>query len=231
MSGVARLLGRERHHMLQKPGRRLMHHVGLKFVKKKVTGGGSRGVTTALNLTPMIDYLLTVVIFLLMSFSASGEIPTSKNVTLPMAENTLDMVTAPMVAINGSQILVNEIPVGSTRAVEEAGRVVPRIEELFTALKTMKEDWKKINPSGKEFPGVVILQVDKEVPALVVKSVFQTAATAGYPNVSFMVGSLPKKAPLAAAAVNDENRRSSSRGAGFRRFCAGPHHPFRRLSC
>ena len=29
-------------------------------------------------------------------------------------------------------------------------------------------------------------------PALVVKSVFQTAAFAGYPNVSFMVGKLPK---------------------------------------
>ena len=48
---------------------------------------------------------------------------------------------------------------------------------------------KQINP-GKEFPGVVILQVDKRVPALVVKSVFQTAAFAGYPNVSFMVGRL-----------------------------------------
>jgi biopolymer transport protein ExbD len=112
-----------------------------------------------------------------------------------MAENTLDMVTAPMVAINGSQILVNEHPVGSTRAVEEAGRVMPRIDELHTALKTLREDWKKINPSGKEFPGVVILQVDKEVPAVVVKSVFQTAAAAGYPNVSFMVGAIPKTKP------------------------------------
>jgi hypothetical protein len=34
----------------------------------------------------------------------------------------------------------------------------------------------------------VILQVDRKVPALVVKSVFQTAAYAGFPNVSFMVG-------------------------------------------
>jgi hypothetical protein len=30
------------------------------------------------------------------------------------------------------------------------------------------------------------------VAALVVKSVFQTAAFAGYPNVSFMVGQLPR---------------------------------------
>lgn len=179
---------------IAQPGRRLMHHVKLKFVRKKVEGGGHRGVAAALNLTSMIDYLVTVVIFLLMSFSSSGEIPTNKSVTLPSAENTLDMVTAPMVAINGSQILVNEHPVGSTRAVEEAGRVLPRIDELFNALKTLKDDWKKINPDkAKDFPGIVVLQVDKEVPALVVKSVFQTAASAGYPNVSFMVGKLADK--------------------------------------
>jgi biopolymer transport protein ExbD len=170
-----------------------MHEVPLKFVRKKVTGGGHRSVAAALNLTSMIDYLVTVVIFLLMSFSASGEVPTSKTVTLPMAENTLDMVTAPMVAINGQQILVNEHPVGSTRAIEEAGRVLPRIDELFAALKTLKEDWKKNYPDKKDFPGIVILQVDKEVSALVVKSVFQTAASAGYPNVSFMVGKLAEK--------------------------------------
>jgi len=178
---------------IHKPGRRLMHEVSLAFVRKKVMGGGGHSVAASLNLTSMIDYLVTVVIFLLMSFSASGETPLNKTITLPSAENTLDMVTAPMVAINGSQILVNDHPVGSTRAVEEANRVMPRIDELFNALKTLKEDWKKLYPDKKEFPGIVILQVDKEVSALVVKSVFQTSASAGYPNVSFMVGKLAEK--------------------------------------
>ena len=51
--------------------------------------------------------------------------------------------------------------------------------------------WKQLHP-GKDFPGVVVLQVDQDVPAVVVKSCFQTAAFAGYPNVSFMVNQLPK---------------------------------------
>jgi len=140
----------------------------------------------------MIDYLVTVVIFLLMSFSASGEMPVSKSIALPSAEHTLDMLAAPMVAINGRQILMNEHPVGSTQAVEEAGRPIV-IDELRNALKVAKDDWKKVNPNNKEFPGVVILQVDKEVAALVVKSVFQTSALAGYPNVSFMVGQIARK--------------------------------------
>lgn len=93
-----------------------------------------------------------------------------------------------MVAVTGTQILVDGVPAGSTRAIEDANRL-QRVDELFNILKNKRELWKQINP-GKEFPGVAVLQVDKRVPALVVKSVFQTAAFAGYPNISFMCGRL-----------------------------------------
>src|SRR5215475_12146634 len=162
-------------------GRRLMHFVPLKFVQKRVSGGGGRALAAALNLTSMIDFLVTIVVFLLMTFSASGEIPIDKNVKLPKAENTVDMVDAPMIAVNGSQVLVDGTAAGSTRAIEEAGRL-QRIDELFNMLKSKRELWKSTNP-GKNFPGVCVLQVDQHVQALVVKSVFQTSALAGFPNV------------------------------------------------
>ena len=150
--------------------------------------GGKKSVDSEIPLIPFIDFLLCIVLFLLASFSASGELPIDKNVQLPKAENVLDMTEAPMVAITGTQILVDGVPAGNTRAIEEANRL-QRIDELFNILKNKRELWKQINP-GKEFPGVAILQVDKKVPALVVKSVFQTAAFAGFPNISFMVGRL-----------------------------------------
>lgn len=177
--------------MIQKPGRRLLHFVPLRFVRNKATGGHRREVAVDLNLTPMIDFLVTIVVFLLMSFSASGEVPLDKSIKLPKAENTLDMLDAPMVAITGSQILVDGNAAGSTRAIEEANRL-QRIDELFNMLKAKRELWNTVNAGGKPFPGVVVLQVDKNVPALVVKSVFQTAAFAGYPNVSFMVDQFPR---------------------------------------
>jgi biopolymer transport protein ExbD len=161
-----------------------MHFINLSFVQHKVTGGGRRSVNQELPLIPFIDFLLCIVLFLLASFSATGELPVDKNVKLPSAQNVIDMVEAPMVAITGSQILVDGIPAGSTRAIEEANRL-QRVDELFNVLKSKRELWKQINP-GKTFPGVCILQVDRRVPALVVKSVFQTAAFAGFPNVSFM---------------------------------------------
>jgi biopolymer transport protein ExbD len=175
---------------IHEPGRRLMHLVPLKFVQKRISGGGGHGVNAALNLTSFIDFLIVVVVFLLMTFSASGEMPIDKTVKLPKAENTIDMIDAPMVAVNGSQILVDGHAAGSTRALEEAGRL-QRIDELYNILKSKRELWKATNP-GKSFPGVCVLQVDQNVSALVVKSVFQTSAFGGYPNVSFMVGQIPK---------------------------------------
>ena len=176
------------HQPIAVPGRRLLHHVPLKFVQKKVGGGGQRSVNQEIPLIPFIDFLLCIVLFLLASFSASGELPIDKNVKLPNAENVIDMTDAPMVAITGTQILVDGTPAGNTRAIVEANRL-QRVDELFNVLKNKRELWKQLNP-GKDFGGVVVLQVDRKVEALVVKSVFQTAAFAGYPNVSFMVGRL-----------------------------------------
>ena len=167
-----------------------MHGVPLKFVQKRIAGGNSRSVVAGLSLTSMIDFLVVTVVFLLMTFSASGETPVNKNVRLPQAENTLDMIDAPIVAITGSAILVDGNPSGNTRAIEDSKRL-QRIDELFNILKGKREVWKQLHP-GKDFPGVVVLQIDQEVTAVVVKSVFQTSAFAGYPNVSFMVNSLPK---------------------------------------
>jgi biopolymer transport protein ExbD len=177
-------------HFVHKPGRRLLHHIKLKYVWNKVSGHGNRSPNAGLNLVSFIDFLVVTVIFLLMSFGASGEIQVDKNVKLPKAENVDDVIEAPMVAVNGNQILVDGVQAGSTRAIEELGRM-QKIDELFNILKSKRELWKQVQPN-KPFPGVCILQVDQNVPALVVKSVFQTAAFAGYPNVSFMVGKIPK---------------------------------------
>jgi biopolymer transport protein ExbD len=175
-------------HVIHQPGKRLMRSVKLKFVWNKVMGHGGKGINANLNLVSFIDFLVVTVIFLLMSFSASGEIAVDRNVKLPKAENVEDVIDAPMVAVNGNNILVDGVPAGNTRAIEELGRL-QKIDELFNMLKAKRELWKTVQPN-KPFPGVCILQVDQDVPALVVKSVFQTAAFAGYPNVSFMVGKI-----------------------------------------
>ena len=172
------------------PGKRMWKYIPLDFVAKKVTGGGKRATNAGLSLTSMIDFLVVTVVFLLMTFSASGETPVARGLNLPKAENTLDMVDAPVVAVVGSQILVDGAAAGNSRSVEESDRM-QRIDELFNILKAKRELWKQTHP-GKDFPGVVMLEIDQNIKAVVVKSVFQTSAFAGFPNVSFMVNNLPK---------------------------------------
>ena len=60
------------------------------------------------------------------------------------------------------------------------------MDELHAILEAKRRLWKILEPN-RPFPGVCLLQIDREVPGLVVKSVFQTAALAGYPNISFVV--------------------------------------------
>jgi biopolymer transport protein ExbD len=173
------------HQPISVPGRRLLAAMPLAFVAKKVSGGGHKSVNHDIPLIPFIDFLLCIVLFLLASFSASGELPIDKSVRLPSADNVEDMTQAPMIAVAGQMILVDGIPAGTTRPVKEANRM-QKLDELFNILKGRREVFKQINP-GKDFHGIAVLQVDREVEAVVVKSVFQTAALAGYPNVSFMV--------------------------------------------
>ena len=93
-----------------------------------------------------------------------------------------------MVSVNGNQIFVDGALAGRTRAIEESGRL-QKVEELSSLLEAKRRLWKQLEPN-RDFPGVCLLQIDGNVPALVVKSVFQTAALAGYPNVSFVVRDL-----------------------------------------
>jgi biopolymer transport protein ExbD len=176
--------------MIQKPGRTLLRNIPLGYVRSLVSAGNGRALCASLNLTSFVDFLIVVVVFLLMTFSASGASSSYPAMKVPSAENALPVLDAPVVAVMGNEVLLDGVSAGSTRSIEEAGRL-QRIDELHSQLKAKRELWKQINPE-RGFPGVVLLQIDKRVPALVAKSVLQTAAQAGYPNASFMVGQLPK---------------------------------------
>ena len=61
-----------------------------------------------------------------------------------------------------------------------------QIESLKKALVKVREDFHAAHPSER-FPGALIMDVDETVPAMVVKSAFQSATAAGFPNPSFRI--------------------------------------------
>jgi hypothetical protein len=94
-----------------------------------------------------------------------------------------------MVVVSRGQILVDGLFAGSIRDAEELGRA-QKIDELYDLLRNRRELFRQVQPT-KPFPGACILAIDEGVPASAVKSVFQTAAYAGFPNVSSLVKRLP----------------------------------------
>src|SRR5512133_3391916 len=85
---------------IKTPSSHLFHSINLEVAKNKLGHGGRKAVNEALNLVAYIDMMTMLVIFLLMSFSASGEILfVQKNVTLPDAQNWSDLERAPVIGV------------------------------------------------------------------------------------------------------------------------------------
>jgi len=116
-------------------------------------------------------------------------------VTLPWAANAAigTLVDAPVVSVVGSAIRLDGQPVGDAAHILSTRRMM-RVDGQFQALNARREAWKAAHAGGAPFSGEIVLAIGDDTPAVLVKSVFQTAAFAGYPNVSFLVRAYPQGA-------------------------------------
>jgi biopolymer transport protein ExbD len=171
---------------IHKPGRVLLTKVPLKFVRSKVVGHGKKAVDHEIPLIPFIDFLVTLVVFLLTSFSASGELLAQQpNLKMPDAKNVVDLEIKPVIAINPDVITLDGRRMADTRTLAQEARV-ERMEQLIQDLETLKRNWAILHPTDP-FEGTVILQADKAIDFRVIKKVMFSCAQAGYANISFAV--------------------------------------------
>jgi hypothetical protein len=119
--------------------------------------------------------------------SSSAKLGDISKVDLPTAKNALPLPeeAVPIVSVIGGKIRRDGEVVGDASTIAKEGRL-QRVDGLWESLKAAREEWKNANP-GKPFPGVALFAFDRTAPAVVVKSVFQTAAFAGFPNAQFAV--------------------------------------------
>jgi hypothetical protein len=113
--------------------------------------------------------------------------PAGQTAWLPVAQNgELDIIEgAPLVAVDGSELVVDGLRIGDVSAALKEGRPT-RLGPLFDALRSRREAWLSIHP-GEPWPGVVAYRFGPEVSAAVVKSVVLTSGYAACPNGSFLV--------------------------------------------
>jgi biopolymer transport protein ExbD len=171
---------------INQPGKVLLRNIPLEFVSKKVSGHGAKAVDVSIPLIPFIDFLIVLVVFLLISFSASGELLAQKaNLKMPKANNVVDIDISPVIAVDPVVITLDGRRMADT-ATLAADPKVERIEQLIQDLETLKRNWSILHPQ-EPFPGQVIMQADVSIDYRVIKKLMFSTAQAGYANVSFAV--------------------------------------------
>ncbi len=162
-----------------------------------------KGVYAGLLLTTMVDMFAIMVIFLLMNFSAEGEIIIlPKGLQLPEAKNTGTLEISPSLIISKEKISFDNKDIFDTPTViTQENWHIPQLEEVLNkfqeekmkeilaknldpeSLKVAEDELKRINISA-----------DKELPFQVVKKVIYTAGFAGFPQYRFAVFGKSNKA-------------------------------------
>lgn len=191
------------------PGPKLYDSIPFKHLAQ-VKGGGGGGVNVALNVTPFVDMMTILVTFLLMVFSASGElISAQRGLTLPDATNKDKLKQAPIIIVTKDRVTFQGEDMADAHALEDDTSMEWKIIELYDRLRQEKTQFMTpgggfdklseeekgfctnpvANPAPEEIclDGLVILQADKGTSAKVLNRVIKTAYAAEYPNIMFAV--------------------------------------------
>jgi biopolymer transport protein ExbD len=167
------------------PGKRYGHR--LEHSRVLSHGGGKRAIFADLNVTPLVDMFVILVLFLIANFSASGEVLSmSKDVVLPEAANTEELQLAPAVVVSKEQVIVSGSIIGRVDDLtREEYLNIPALEEKLREMKKQYEDLHNAANDSGAFKGDVNIQADKGVQFRIVKRVMFSCASAGYGNIAF----------------------------------------------
>lgn len=171
------------------PAYRLISAKDLPELRKRLRGGGRhRKIDQELTLTSMIDIMSIVILFLIQSFSATGEIMViAENIRLPEAEHAKILERSPIITITKDVVTLEGYQVGDNQNINEkvtdTDWSLPQLTQKLTDYKTFYESILQ----GEIFPGRVIVQADRELEFIYLKRVMYSLAKLGFGNVNLAV--------------------------------------------
>lgn len=167
------------------PGGHLGKSAKGKATKSAFKKHGKKSIHVSLNLTPMIDMFVMLVIFLIQQFAASGEILyINKDVVLPKARNTATLMRAPVITLTKDTVSFEGSLVQKVNDL--LGDDVFKSEELGKRLQEYKKSY-DTNNIKELFKGEVIVQGDQFVPFQIVKKILNTCAANGFFTINYAV--------------------------------------------
>jgi biopolymer transport protein ExbD len=168
------------------PGKRPGDRIAASRVFGKKFLRGKKGQYASLMLTSLVDVMTIIVIFLLMNFSANGEVLyMSKDIKLPDAYHGAMLERAPVISVSADAVTFDGKMLLQTADIEKGD--VLNVPELEDALREEKRRYEQIHANDPDHPfrGLVNVQADRRIPFKVIKRVMFACNQSGFGNINF----------------------------------------------
>jgi biopolymer transport protein ExbD len=173
------------HRKIEAPGYHITPKYDLHKLREKLYHYAKKDFDAALPLTAMVDMFSVLIIFLIMNFSATGEIFfISKDLKLPSAAHATQLESLPLISITKDAVILEaEKTAENPVYLEEKDENLPRLRLKLQQLRILQQT---IHPD-QPFKGEVNIQADINTPIVYVKRVMNTLITEGWTGINFAV--------------------------------------------
>jgi biopolymer transport protein ExbD len=157
-------------------------------VKKLRKGKGGDIKVVKIQITSLVDMMTMILVFLLKSFSADGDILTpSKGLTLPESTAKKKPEVALRISVTQQYLLVEGKALVNLE--EMMGRKELVVPELAQVLESRRTNTEKIaeNSTNVTFKGDVLIEADKKTRFKVLQRIMYTCGQTGFSNFSLLV--------------------------------------------
>ncbi len=140
------------------------------------------------KLTSMMDMFTILLVFLLNSYSAEGEIITvAKDIKLPQSTAQKEPKPTPIVMVTGQWLIFDGQPLVPVAEVLRSRRLlIPELKRELERTRKTTEQLAALNPKLR-FRGEITIQGDREIPFGLLKKVMFTCGQVGYNNLLLAV--------------------------------------------
>jgi biopolymer transport protein ExbD len=168
------------------PGKRPCERIERSRVFSKKLVRAKRNGYASLMLTSLVDMFTIIVIFLLMNFSANGEVLyMSKDIKLPDAYHGAQLERAPVISVSPEAVTFDGHQVLATEDLTKGDVLnVPALED---ALRDERRRYETIHANDPDHPfrGLVNVQADRKITFKVIKRIMFACNQSGFGNINF----------------------------------------------
>jgi len=145
--------------------------------------------TFALRLTSMIDMFTILLVFLLKSYSAEGQIMSvTRDLRLPESTSRKQPAVTSIVAVTREWLLVDGRPIQRLEQVsQQETLLIPSLQGELERLRSISENIGGLSASLQGFRGTIAIQGDRDITFDLLKRIMLTCGKVGYNTMHLAV--------------------------------------------